>query len=82
MSTSNESKLDFANMVLNHHALEAVIEDVHQRLFARFRVGTEQERKIVADIMDAGDLFIKELKTIVDQHAKSETVDDKIQPID
>ena len=80
MSTSNEAKLDFANMVLGHHALDAVIEDIHLRLFARFRTGTEQERKIVADIMDAGDLFIKELKTIVDQTV--EPVDDTVKPID
>jgi len=64
MSTSIEAQRDFAKMVLNHSALDGVIERVHLKLFQKFRKGTDEERQIIADILDAGDLFIREIRAI------------------
>lgn len=69
MSTSPEAQLDLATHILNHHALDAVRDRIQLNLFQRFRRGTEEERKIIADIMDAEGLFFKELQVIVDEHA-------------
>ena len=70
MSASPEAQVDLANQILNHHALETVRDRIQLNLFNRFRRGTEAERKIIADIMDAEGLFFKELQVISDDAAQ------------
>jgi len=66
MSVSQEAQADFATLVINHHALDTVRDRIQLNLFQRFRRGTEEERNIIADIMDAEGLFFKELQVIAD----------------
>ncbi len=72
MSVSIESMRDLAKMILSHGALDAVVERVHLRLFNRFRKATDDERVIIASIMDGMDLFMKEIRVIQDE---SETIE-------
>jgi len=64
MSTTHTQVQQFATLMLEHDAAEHVWELVDLKLFQRFRSATDQERKIITDLMDIKDLFLAELRQI------------------
>ena len=72
MSVSNERLLSYAKMiVLNHEEeYEAVKRRIDNKLLGRFRVsGSAEGRAAIADLMNAQDIFMCELKIIVAESA-------------
>lgn len=61
-----KQKVDFANMVLNHPALDAVREEVQFKLFNKFRTASPDEREQINHIMDNEALFFNQLEAIRD----------------
>ncbi|RKZ99723.1 MAG: hypothetical protein DRQ42_07140 [Gammaproteobacteria bacterium] len=80
MSTSKTQLLNLAKTVINHAALEAVLERVDKRHLSRFRTATPQVREEINACMDADIAFLQELKMII---AESETLpdDEEIIPV-
>ena len=64
MSTTHTQVQQFATLMLEHDAADRVWELVDLKLFQRFRSATDQERKIITDLMDIKDLFLAELRQI------------------
>jgi len=64
MSVSIQSQRDLAKTIINHPATEAVVERINQRMFKRFIAGTDDERKVISDIITSMNLFLKEIRSI------------------
>ena len=78
MSVSPAQIEQFAKIILEHDAVEAVRERVRMRLFNRFCAATPEEREVVNDLMAAEKLFFTELKTILGEaDAKGSVNDDE-----
>ena len=78
MSVSPAQMEQFAKLMLEHDAVEAVRERIRMRLFDRFCRSNAEEREVVNDLMAAENLFFTELKTILGEaDAKGSVNDDE-----
>ena len=77
----NDKIIDFANTVLNHKGKEEVVARITESLFTRFHRGTMEERVIASNLMDSMGLFFSELHKIVDENAKPDPEETKIEDV-
>jgi len=64
MSTSIQSQRDLAKTIINHPALDSVVERINKRMFNRFIAANDEERKVISDIITSMNLFLKEIRSI------------------
>ncbi len=67
MSISKEQLCDYARALSNHDAHEEIQRRIDKRLFERFITATDEERRVIADLVNASRLYQKELKLLVDE---------------
>ena len=71
MSTSIESKLDYARAVINHSARDAVTEDILMSLFNSWLKGKPDEESRA--LKDGMEMYFRHLKAIIDKAENIET---------
>lgn len=72
MSVSNDRLLSYAKMIVLNHDEEynEVKRRIDTKMLDRFRkCGSDEDRKTIADIMNAMDIFTSELRVIVAENA-------------
>lgn len=67
MSITQARLEEFAKYVKNHDAFEEIQDRINRRFFAKFCDGTDEERKVVGDMMNNSKLFYRELNVILDE---------------
>jgi len=60
--------LGFANMVLNHHKKEEVLDRILTKLFVQFKQSNLEDRNEISRQVDSINFFFDELEYIVDDN--------------
>jgi len=74
---TDKQKQEFARLVLEHPASEAVREEVELRLFREFVRVDDARREVIADIIQNMELFFQQLQAIVDNAADLTETEDE-----
>ncbi len=70
MAITKAAELDFATMVMNHHAKDAVIDRITMKLMRSFQRGSPEVREEAVKTLDSLDYFFQELNYIIASEAK------------
>jgi len=62
----SESQIEDFSRFIKHPAYQHVQEVLSKRLYEKWLVGSDEERKDIGDIHASGEMFHKELKRILD----------------
>ena len=76
MSVSKTQLQDFAKLVKNHPAFDAIIERVQKSLFMASLGASKEERSIISDQMDALGLLKGEINVVFETIDEDKSIND------
>jgi len=72
MTAATKQEAALGKQILEHPSFPKILERIQARLFKRFIGATKEEREIISSIIDAQNLFLKELHIVVDEARQME----------
>jgi hypothetical protein len=65
--TKSRQIASLGNQILNHPLLPEIFDRIERKLFDKWMVSDPAKREIIGNIVDSKNLFLKELRIIVEE---------------